>query len=54
MLKKTSQTPYECSAEKRKEMSNGELERQKARDDNLACPITTALMASSGVNRDHE
>ena len=32
----------------------GELERQKARDDGPTCPIMTALMVSSGVNRDHE
>ena len=33
---------------------SGELERRKARDNGPACPITTALTASSGVNRDHE
>lgn len=31
---------------------SGELGRGKARDDGLACPITTALTPSSGVNRD--
>ena len=30
------------------------LERQKARDDGLACVGATALTASGGVNCDHE
>ena len=33
---------------------SGELEQQKARDDGPTCPIMTALMVLSGVNRDHE
>lgn len=31
-----------------------ELEEWETRRTVLACPITTALTASSGVNRDHE
>ena len=30
------------------------MERRKAGDGSLSCPITTALTASNGVNRDHE
>ena len=33
---------------------SGELEQRKVRDDGFACPITTALTTSSGVNHDHE
>jgi hypothetical protein len=34
--------------------ASGELEQRKAKGDSLACPITTTLTASSGVNRDQE